>query len=109
MMHILIVTFQLKGLTPEQYHPQCEQMAPVFANVPGLLAKMWLADPRQNTYGGVYIWQDRQALEHYQASELYQGMLATPSFSGITVRDFGILDVPTQITRGWIEVAPTVG
>ncbi len=42
------------------------------ATQPGLLSKIWLKDPDDNVYGGVYLWQDRQACESFLAGELWE-------------------------------------
>jgi hypothetical protein len=61
-MHLLIVTFNLKGLSDAAYRQSCEEEAPTFAALPGLISKVWLADEPTNTYGGVYTFVDRDAL-----------------------------------------------
>jgi heme-degrading monooxygenase HmoA len=103
-VHVQIVNFHLKDISEEDYRRQCEAIASAFANLPGLISKTWLADPETNTYGGVYLWRDRQAMEDYTGSDLYKGMLANPHFDGVTVSDFAILENPTRITRGTAEV-----
>lgn len=40
----------------------CDGLAPAFANIPGLLTEVWLADAVTNTYGGAYTWQNQEAL-----------------------------------------------
>jgi hypothetical protein len=52
-MHVQIVNFNLKGIADAQFREACDQLAPAFAAVPGLISKVWLADPSTNTYGGV--------------------------------------------------------
>jgi hypothetical protein len=104
-MYVQIVNFHLKGISEEDYHKQCEAIASAFANLPGLVSKTWLADAETNTYGGVYIWRDRQAMEAYSETDLYKGMLANPHFDNLTVRDFAVLRNPTRVTRGLTEVA----
>ena len=103
-MYVQIVNFHLKDINEEDYRRQCEAIASAFANLPGLVSKTWLADPETNTYGGVYLWRDRQAMEDYTGTDLYKGMLANPHFDGITVRDFAVLENPTRVTRGTVEV-----
>ena len=105
-MHIQIVTFQLDGISEADYRRQCEALAPVFAELPGLIAKVWLADPATNTFGGVYTWQNRGAMERYLASDLYAGMVTHPHLAGVTTRDFAVLTEPTRVTRG---LAPGTG
>lgn len=99
-MQILIVTFALDGLDPEAYAAHCAKVAPRFAALPGLIAKLWLADPATNTYGGVYLWEHRAALEAYLASDLVQGMRANPAFANLTMRTFATLPEATAQTTG---------
>jgi len=103
-VHVQIINFRLKGIDEDHYHRQCEAIASAFANLPGLVSKTWLADSETNTYGGVYVWQDREAMEAYAETDLYRGMLANPHFDGLTVRDFAVLENPTRATRGLTEV-----
>jgi len=102
-MHIQVVNFQLNGVNQEEYIKLCEEEAPTFAAIPGLLSKVWLADPATNTYGGVYTWRDRQAMEDYIQSELFHAVLTAPEIAGVTSRGFAILEGPTRVTRGLAE------
>lgn len=99
-MHAQIVNFRLKGVGEERYRRNAEAMAPAFAGLPGLISKTWLANPETNTYGGVYVWKDRRAMEAYTETDIYKGMLENPSFEDVTVVDFVVLEAPTRITRG---------
>src|SRR5438034_2019689 len=68
-MHAQVITFGLNGITEEQFHEACGADAPTFANLPGLLAKVWLRDPETNTYGGLYLWADQEAYDRYIKGE----------------------------------------
>src|SRR5262245_41260174 len=63
--HIQVVTFELAGLEPNAYRAHCEASAPAVTEIHGLRAKAWLANPSTNTYGGVYAWESREAMEAY--------------------------------------------
>jgi heme-degrading monooxygenase HmoA len=102
-MHIKIITFSLDGISEEAYRQQVETVAPVFTELPGLVSKTWLANEETNTYGGVYVWEDREAMAGYAETDIFQGMAANPYFKDLTVRDFDILEAPTRITRGSAE------
>jgi len=104
-MRVQIITFNLKGLSDEEYRSHCEAIAPAFAQLPGLLSKTWLANAETNTYGGVYVWRDHQAIEDYTKTDLYKGILVNPHFDKVTVKDFAVLEDPTRVTRGTSEVA----
>lgn len=99
-MHIAIVNFHLKDMTHEQFLTACDELAPAFAAVPGLIQKVWLSDPASNTYGGVYTWTDRAAFAAFAAGDLARAVVTHPNFSDITIRDFAVLDAPTRVTRG---------
>jgi len=104
-VHVQIITFRLTGMDEEGYREVCAQMAPAFAQLPGLLAKVWLADPAANAYGGVYLFRDREAMEGYAASELFGTVAAFPHFTDIVVRDFAVYEDLTLTTQPGLEIA----
>lgn len=99
-MHIQIVNFHLKGLAEEAYLKACDELAPSYREVPGLVSKVWLADPGSNTYGGVLSWESREAMENFAKSELARGVYSHPNFADVTSKDFGVLEGPSRVTRG---------
>jgi quinol monooxygenase YgiN len=100
-MHIQIVNFKLKNMKPADYEKLCRELAPQFAAMPGLISKVWLADPASNTYGGVYTWKDRAAYEAYTRSDLFKGVGSSPNLTDITSRSFDVLEDVTRQTRGF--------
>ena len=101
-MHIQMINFQLSGVTEAEYVALCDELAPAFAAVPGLVRKVWLANSDTGTYGGVYVWRDRQAMEDFIKTELFESVEKHPALTAITSRDFGVLEGPTKVTRGSI-------
>ena len=101
-MHIQIINFQLEGVSESDYAGLCKELAPAYAAVPGLEHKVWLANSATGTYGGVYVWRDRQAMEDFAKTELFDSVATHPNLAGITSTDFGVLGEPTQITRGML-------
>lgn len=104
-MHILIVNFGLESISEEDYFGLVETIAPAFSDLPGLVSKTWLADGETNTYGGVYVWRDREAMEAYKQTDIYKGIGANPHFVNTTVKDFAVMEAPTRVTRGPVEAA----
>lgn len=98
-MHIQIVNFNLKDISDADYRSACDGLADVFARVPGLISKVWLANEDANTYGGVYTWVDRAAMEAYLRSDIFNTLAANPIFANITSADFDVLDGPSRITQ----------
>ena len=101
-MHIQIINFRLKGVSEEDYAGLADELAPSYAAVPGLVRKVWLADSENGVYGGVYVWQDRQAMEDFAQTELNKSVATHPNLDDVTSTDFGVLLGPTAVTRGSI-------
>ena len=99
-MHIQVINFNLENITRTEYEAVCNELAEDFAALPGLISKHWLADEENNTYGGVYIWESKDAYEGYLQSELFAGVGANPALINITSKDFDVIEAPTRITRG---------
>ena len=99
-MQILIVTFNLNGIDEAAYRGLTEQVAPVFPGVPGLLSKIWLADRSSNTYGGVYVFSSREAVQGYLDSEIVAGLRANPSIANVEARVFDTIEAATRVTQG---------
>ena len=99
-MHIQIVNFRLRGIDEQQYAKVCDALAPAFGAVPGLLAKVWLANRETGMFGGVYTFQDRAAMDRYRQSDLFKAVVSHPNLADITATDFEVMESPTRITRG---------
>jgi heme-degrading monooxygenase HmoA len=103
-MHIQIINFHLKDLSEADFRAHCDEVAPAFAEVPGLISKVWLANRNTNTYGGIYTWARREAMDEYAKSDLFRAIATNPNLTGVTSIDFGVLEDPTSVTRGLAEV-----
>ena len=98
-MHIQVVNFNLEGITHDDFLQIADTAAPAFAEVPGLVSKVWLCDQEGNTYGGVYTWENHQAMDTFAKSELFLNAVANnPNFVNLSVKDFGILEGPSKVT-----------
>ena len=98
-MHIQVVNFNLEGINHDDFMQIADTAAPAFAGVPGLVSKVWLCDQENNTYGGVYTWENQQAMETFAKSEVFINALKNnPNFVNISMKDFGVLEGPTKIT-----------
>src|SRR6478672_12719325 len=99
-MHIQIINFHLKDVSETDYRALCDEVAPAFAEVRGLISKVWLANRSTNTYGGVYTWASREAMEEYSRSELFRAVRSNAHFVHVTSSDFDVLEDPTRVTHG---------
>ena len=100
-MLVQVVTFNLEGMSDAEFRAACEeQWCSVVAATPGLLSKTWLANSETNTYGGVYLWPDRDAMERYVTSDLFRGFTADPRIVGIHSESFSVLEELSRATNG---------
>lgn len=99
-MHVQIVEFELNGIGRGEYEERVEQIAPAFAEIPGLIAKVWVIDPDSNRAGGVYTWVDSAAREAYEANQVFGALKADANLANVRSRHFDVLEAPTQTTRG---------
>jgi hypothetical protein len=106
--HVQIVTFRLAGLAEDDYRAHCEAIAPEFSRLPGLRSKAWLADARTNTYGGVYAWESREAMEAYLDGPLFGALRSNPAIARVMSRDFSLLPAPTWTTRRRTATGPAL-
>jgi hypothetical protein len=102
-MEALVVTYK-NHASQEQFTAAHAADAPVFAEVDGLLAKIWIADPESGTYGGIKLFRDRTALDAYLESDLFESILAEPSFEGTSWRRYQVLDELTARTQPGIQI-----
>jgi hypothetical protein len=106
-MEALIVTFKTDA-SEEAFTAANEGNAPVFTDVDGLLAKIWIVDPESTTYGGIYLFRDRAALEGFRESDLFKGILAEPSFEGASHRRYQVIEELTAKTQPRIQLIGAV-
>jgi len=101
MLVVQVINFNLSGMGELEYKQTCDTLAGSFAEVSGLLAKYWLSDSADNTFGGVYLWEDRTSLEHFTRSELFNTVATHPNLVNMSSKVFDILEGPTRVTRGF--------
>ena len=99
-MHVQIINFRLDGVSEAEYVALCDDLARAYAEVPGLDRKVWIANPDTGTYGGVYFWRDRKAMEEFATTDLFSSVANHPNLADIEVSDFAVLEAPTRVTRG---------
>ena len=103
-MHVQIINFRLRGITEQHYARLCDDLAPAFAALPGLLSKVWLANTAAGMFGGVYCWRDRQAMEAFTKTDLFNAVATHPNLADITSVDFDVMEAPTRVTHGSVEM-----
>jgi hypothetical protein len=100
-MHAQLITYQLKGISQADYLEQMvEPDAPVLAKVPGLVSKTWLSDVERNTFGGFYMWENKNAMDNFMHSDLVKAVVSRPFVTNVSSVDFQVNQAASLITRG---------
>ena len=100
-MHAQLITYQLSDISQAEYLEQMvEPDAPVLANVPGLVSKIWLADEDKNAFGGFYLWENRTAMEDFMHSDLVKAVVSRPFVKNVSSVDFDVNQNASLVTRG---------
>ena len=87
-MYIHIINFNITGIDRSQYEAAAMKLTSVFAAVPGLKRKHWLANEENNTYGGVYVFDSKESHDAFVESKLYAGVKGNPSFINFSGKSF---------------------
>ena len=103
-MHVQVVTYQLSDVSDPDFINANREFAEIMATVPGLLAKAWLKDAEGSTYGGIYLWRDRQACESFLVGELWGAAIKDESLSDLASHDFEVMDELTMITQPGLKL-----
>jgi hypothetical protein len=106
-MQTFVITFRLQDMTDDGYRALCDEIAPAFAELPGLLAKIWLADAATGTYGGVYLFTDTGTADAFTESRLFRTIAFYPHFRDLTVQRFTVDETTTRRTQAGVRVVPT--
>ena len=75
-------------------------VAQPIADIPGLRWKVWLMNEKDNTAGGIYLFESEAALKAYMDGPIVAAAMASPVLSNIDAKLLDVLESHTAITRG---------
>lgn len=101
-MHVQIVSFTLGNLSEDDYIDSAHEVVADFSAQGGLLAKLWLERRQDGTYGALYFWRDKESMERFKASALFEGN--NSELRNVTSQDSGVLKNLTRQTQPELEV-----
>ena len=104
-MHALLTTFWLRGMSEAEYAELTERFAATFAEIPGLVSKLWLANAETGTYGGVYLFRDRESVQSFLRSPLWHTVRSHPNLADVNAEVFDVQELPTRVTAGGLIAA----
>jgi putative monooxygenase ydhR len=106
-MYVRVLTFELAGITADDYRGHAAAVAGAFTAWPGLLGKIWLADEARNRYGGVYLFASKADADRSRSTPLFAGLLANPAFAELVIEEYQTM--PELAASTWPRLRPTVG
>ena len=91
------------NVTSKEYEEAVSPLAEKFAEVPGLIWKIWIINEAESEAGGIYFFKDEVSLKTLLESDLAAGVINHPALSDFSVKTFGIMNEVTAVTRGPVE------
>ena len=74
-------------------------VAQPIADTPGLLWKVWLLNEEKNEAGGIYLFENEDALSAYVGGPIVAALKASPAVSNISAKTFEVLADHSAVTR----------
>jgi len=101
---ILQVNFKF-SVARSDYEELAASLAQAFAEVPGLVWKVWILNEAEREAGGIYHFDGEESLQIFLASQLAADVQAHPAVSEFSAKIFEVMDAATAVTRGPVEAA----
>ena len=75
------------------------------SDTPGLLWKVWLINEEKKEAGGIYLFENEDALLAYVGGPIVAALKASPAVSNISAKTFDIFAEHSAITRAPLSAA----
>ncbi|HMM50158.1 MAG TPA: YdhR family protein [Burkholderiaceae bacterium] len=99
-MFVTHVTFNLSGIDEKAYQGAVKDLAPSYANVPGLVSKVWIKQSDKGVYGGIYYWDSEASYDKYMSSDLYKAVSTHPNLINFNTACYNDVVEGTSVTKG---------
>ena len=86
--------------TPREYHELASHVAPAIAALPGLRWKVWTLNESRLEGGGVYLFENQQALDAYVTGDIIAALKSHPGVRDVTLTQSDVMTDVTATTRG---------
>jgi hypothetical protein len=88
----------------DDYRTAVAPLAPLIADTPGLIWKIWLLDDAARMGGGVYLFVDQAAAQAFLAGPLVAQVRQAAIFSDFQAVQCGVIDELSALTSGPLEL-----
>jgi hypothetical protein len=96
------------SVSKEEYEQAVSPLADKFANVPGLIWKIWILNEEKSEAGGIYLFENQTSLDNFLSGSLAKTVTSHPALSNFSVKQFAIMKDITETTRGPIKLSSSV-
>ena len=103
---ILQLNFNL-NVPPSEYENLARSVAQAFADVPGLIWKIWLLNEATLEAGGIYQFDNQASLDAFLNGPLAAQVKALTAIRDLSVKQFRVMAEVTAVTRGPVGVLAT--
>ena len=101
---VLQINFKFSVLRTD-YEELASSLAQSFAEVPGLVWKIWIVNEATSEAGGIYCFDGGESLDQFLASQLAADVKSHPAISDFSAKTFAVMDAVTAVTRGPVKQA----
>jgi hypothetical protein len=96
---ILQINFKF-NVSPAELADAFAPLAEPIAKVPGLRWKIWSLNEATSEFAGIYLFDDADSVQVYLEGPIIAEVSKHPALSDISVKQFGVIDEFSAITRG---------
>jgi hypothetical protein len=96
---VLQINFKF-SVSPAELAEAFAPLAEPIAKVPGLRWKIWSLNEATSEFAGIYLFDDADSVQVYLEGPIIAEVSKHPALSDISVKQFGVIDEFSAITRG---------
>jgi hypothetical protein len=96
---VLQINFKF-SVSPAELAEAFAPLAEPIAKVPGLRWKIWSLNEATSEFAGIYLFDDADSVQAYLEGPIIAEVSKHPALSDMSVKQFGVLDEFSAITRG---------
>lgn len=96
---ILQINFKF-NVPRADYEQAVAPLGSAIAAVAGLRWKIWLMNEAESEAGGIMLFDDEASLKAYLDGPIAAQIVSHPALSDFSVKQFGMMEAETAITRG---------
>ena len=97
---ILQINFKYNNVSAAEFEQAVNPMAEPISEVNGLRWKVMMHNEETAEAGGVYLFENAASLDAFLSGPLAAQVTSHPALSDFSVKQFGIMEEFTAITRG---------